>query len=109
MSYLSLKVPGPDGNQVEIDAPEGIPTGGLSEDGGNIIRFGIFLLIIASVLLALGFLVWGGFMWMTSRGDKQKLEGARKTIIFAIVGLVLAFLSFGVVTIFGKLFDVNFF
>ena len=57
---------------------------------GNLIN----ILLVLAVILALIFLIWGGIRWIMSGGDKQKIEQARSAIIGAIVGLVLAFLSF---------------
>ena len=52
-----------------------------------------FIFVIA-VLAALGFHIWGGFKWLTSGGEKEGVENARSTIIAAIVGLILIFLSY---------------
>jgi hypothetical protein len=103
---LSLKVPG-EGGPIDVPAPSGIPTTGLSGDGGRAIGWGVSLLILTAVLLALGFLVYGGITWITSGGDKQKVENARHTIVYSIVGLIICFLSFFLVAIFGNLFGVN--
>ena len=104
---LSLKVPGPDGTSIEISAPPGIPTEGLSGGGGKIIGWGITMFLIFAVLLAFGFLISGGFMWITSRGDKEKLSNARRTIIYAVGGLLVCFLSFFLIGVFGALFNID--
>jgi uncharacterized protein YacL len=57
-----------------------------------------FILIIA-VLIALFFLIFGGIRWITSGGDKGKVESARGTIIAAIIGLVIAFLAFFILSL----------
>lgn len=103
---LSLKVPG-EGGQIEVQAPSGIPTSGLSGDGGKIIGFGITALLVIAVLLSLGFLVFGGISWTMSGGDKAKVEGARKTIIYAIVGLIICILSFFIISLIGSFFDLD--
>lgn len=100
-----LKVPGNNG-QIEIGAPEGIPTGGLSENSG-IIGWIISLFLLAAVLTALAFLIYAGFMWMSSRGDKTKIESARKTIVFAVIGLTIAFLSFFIVGLFSTILHID--
>lgn len=103
-NLLSLKI-----NGEEIPAPTNIPTEGLSGTGGKIIGFGLTLFLISAVLLAFGFLIYGGYNWIMSEGDKTKVESARKTIIFAIIGLILCFLSFFLVNILGAILNVNFF
>lgn len=106
MKLTQLTVPGNNGS-VEIEAPGGIPTGGLSSGAGDIIGWIITIILIIAILLAFGFIMYGGFMWMASRGDKTKLEDARKTIIFAVIGLLLCFLSFFVIALFGALLKVD--
>lgn len=61
---------------------------------GQIVGTAITILLIVAVIIALFFLVWGGIRWITSGGDKGKVEGARNTIVAAIVGLIIAFLAF---------------
>lgn len=106
---LTINIPGPDGTSQTIQAPSGVPTGGLSGDGGKIIGFGVTILLVVCVLLALAFLVYGGLNWITSEGDKTKVESARKTIIYAIVGLLIAFLSFFLVSLMGSFFKIDVF
>jgi len=64
------------------------------EGGASGISLVFTILLILAVITALLFLIWGGIKWITSGGDKAALEGARNLIIAALVGLVLAFLSF---------------
>lgn len=109
MKYLALKIPGTDGSSIEIQAPSGVPTGGLGGDGGKIIGTGIALFLIICVLLTLGFLVYGGMNWIMSGGDKTKIESARRTIIYAALGLIIAFLSFFFVNLFGSSFGIDIF
>jgi hypothetical protein len=94
-------------NGTPIQAPSGIPTEGLSGSGGKIIGWGITLLLSFAALLALAFLMYGGFMWVTSRGDKEKLSSARRTIIYAVIGLLICFLSFFLIGVFGALFNID--
>lgn len=48
---------------------------------------------ISGVVCAI-FIVVGGFGYMTSAGDPSKLQKAKRTIIYAIIGLVIVALSF---------------
>ena len=61
---------------------------------GPIIGAIVTFLLIAVAIIALFFLIYGGLRWVTSGGDKGKVDEARKTVIAAIVGLVIAFLAF---------------
>ena len=51
----------------------------------------------------------GGIRWITSGGDKEKVEAAKKQISSAIIGLVLIFLIFAVVNLIETFFGVNLF
>lgn len=96
-------------NGTPVEAPSGIPTEGLSGGGGKIIGFGIEIMLVVCVVLALGFLAVGGFYWITSEGDKTKLESARRQIIYAILGLLLCFVSFFLVQFILGMFGINLF
>ncbi|MCA9368851.1 MAG: hypothetical protein H6773_04535 [Pseudomonadales bacterium] len=47
-----------------------------------------FAMAIAA-LLVLFYLIWGAFEWVTSAGDKGKLEKARQRIMGAITGIIV--------------------
>lgn len=74
-------------------APNSAPKAGFN----SIISLIINLLILAAILLSLLYLIWGGFDWITSGGDKQKLQSARHKVVFAIIGLVIVFLVFFII------------
>lgn len=64
------------------------------------------VLSIISVI-STGFLIWGGIQFITSEGDKQKVQAARGRITYAILGLIIAFLSFLIVQLIGYVFDLQ--
>lgn len=74
------------------------------DNASSIVSSIVTILLIVAVLLALFFLIWGAIRWITSGGDKSKLEGARTAIISAIVGLILAFLAFFILNVLTFLF-----
>lgn len=51
-------------------------------------------LFLIAGLLAAGYLMFGGIKYITSRGDRVAVEGARKHIMAAIIGLVIVIGSF---------------
>lgn len=53
-----------------------------------------FAFIIAFILI-----IWGGISLITSGGDPKAVEGGRKRITFAIVGLVLIIVAYFIVLI----------
>lgn len=57
------------------------------------------ILLTVAVLASVIFLIYGGIKWILSGGDKAKVEAARSHITGAIIGLVIAFMAFGIVNI----------
>lgn len=75
---------------------------GLPDAGGRDIKtilvdivkyFLTFVGIIAVVVM-----IYAGWLWMTSAGDARKLEIAKKTLLNAVIGLVIIILSFIIVS-----------
>ncbi len=88
-----------------IEAPNGIPTGGLPKayDIGSSI---LLLIFVVAILLALAFIIWGSIRWIMSGGDKTKVQSARNTLIYAVVGLIFIFLSFLIINLITYFFNV---
>lgn len=101
---LAFKFPGPEGNR--IDPVAGMPEGGI-ETVVKIIKWGITVLFVAITITSLIFLILGGIAWITSSGDKAKIEAARKRIVYAVIGLVVAFLSYFIINTIGQFFGVR--
>jgi len=53
----------------------------------------IEILLRVAALVAVAFVIYGGFQLITSQGDPNKTAQARSTIINALVGLAVAILS----------------
>ena len=48
---------------------------------------GAFLSLLG--IFFIGLLIYGGYNWMTARGDETKVEKAKKTITNAVIGLIV--------------------
>jgi uncharacterized membrane protein len=68
-----------------------------------ILRIVNFLLGLVAVL-ALAVLVWGALSYILSLGDESKTEKAKKTIFFALLGVILAGASFVILNVVKNLF-----
>ena len=68
-----------------------------NSDFGAILGPLITFVFVIAVILALGFLIYGGIRWITSGGDKAGVETARNTIIAAIIGLLIVVLSYFII------------
>lgn len=53
-------------------------------------------------VVCVGMILMAGFKYVTSQGDQARLDSARKTFLWAIVGLIFIFLSFWIVSLMGK-------
>ena len=60
----------------------------------NFIRSIIQILVTLAGITATGFFVWGGFRYITSSGNPEQLEGAKKTILYSAFGLAIALGAF---------------
>ena len=59
----------------------------------------IKVLVELAGLISAGFFVWGGFGYITSSGDPEKLDRAKKTIVYSAIGLVIVLGAFVISTI----------
>ena len=98
--FAQLIVPGFD-NQ-PITAPNGIPNPG-DTSSGQVIAFILGILLAVAVLGSIGMILWGAITWITSQGDKQKVQKARGTIVAAVIGLIIVLLSFVIISAIGTI------
>ncbi len=59
----------------------------------------INLALIVAGLIAVLFLIIGGFRYITSAGNEETAESAKKIIVNAIIGIVIIILSFVIVRV----------
>lgn len=62
------------------------------------------ILLRLAALIAVGYIIYGGINYMISQGEPDKVNGAKQTVINALVGLVIAMLSSAIVAFFGSRF-----
>lgn len=75
--------------------------GGLPEIIGWLLR----LFFVAAGLMVVYQLLYGGFEWIQSTGDKEKVEKARKRIVNAIIGLVILFATIAIIIALESIFN----
>jgi hypothetical protein len=89
-----------------------LPYSGKGADGvsvlGKLISNIIDGMFIMGFLIALVYLITGGFHWITSAGDKGNLENARNKIIHAIVGLIVLASAWAIMTLVGSFIGLDF-
>lgn len=73
------------------------PVAGVS----RVLVTGINLFILLSAMFLLLYMLWGALDWLTSSGEKEKVQKAQNKITNAIIGFIIIFLVlavFGVIT-----------
>lgn len=79
--------------------------GGISQFLSNLIA--LIYSIAAIVLIFM--LIWGAFDWITSEGDKEKLQAAQRKIINAFIGILLFAAAFAIIQVLGQFTGFTFF
>jgi len=79
----------------QLDNPLGSSVGANSPQAfvGGIINS--ILGIVGSIALIM--FIYGGIIWMTSSGSAEKVKKARDIVIWSALGLVIVFVSYGLV------------
>ncbi len=78
----------------DIGGSVGLGTADFKTTIVNIISVALGLLTLTAVVM----IIIGGIRWMTSGGNEEQLELAKKTISSAVVGIVIVLLSWAIVT-----------
>lgn len=87
-------------NVCQLSAPGGIQANNF--EVVVLIGFGVLdILIRIAGLVAVGFVVYGGVLYVLSRGEPDKAKKALGTIINALIGLVIAVVAAAIVAFLG--------
>lgn len=73
---------------------EGLVSGNVQTVAGTIIKTALG--IVGS--LALVMFIYGAFQWMTAGGESKKIDSAKKTFVWSVIGLLLVFFSYAILT-----------
>ena len=81
-------------------APAGLYGGfGPGTTATDLALFIINIVLAVVGVIAVAFLIMGGFRYITSAGNEEVAEGAKKTITNAIIGLIVVILSYVIITV----------
>lgn len=61
---------------------------------GNIVNLLLFVLGVVAVIV----IIIAGFMYVTSAGDSGRAKTAKDTILYAVIGLIVALMAFAIVS-----------
>ncbi|MBR3368896.1 hypothetical protein IKG45_03900 [Candidatus Saccharibacteria bacterium] len=74
----------------------GVSAGG-EEDPENVLNGALGLVFSVAGAIAGAFVVYGGISYITSTGDPAKAARARKIFIYAIIGLLIVLMAYGII------------
>lgn len=63
--------------------------------------------LVLAAVIAVFLIVFSGVQYITSGGDKEKVDSARKRLTFAIIGLIFIFLSFVIINFIAQFTGVD--
>ncbi len=87
-------------NAVAINVVNPISTADFAKIVENVL---LWILSVAGSLAIFAFIV-GGIMYMTSSGDEQKANNAKKVITWTIIGTVLILASYAIIVVIDAIF-----
>lgn len=73
----------------------------------QLISNALAIIYIVAALAVLFMLVVGAFQWITSGGDKENVEKARKRITSALIGLAILALALFITIVVGQVLNIN--
>lgn len=68
-----------------------------NDNAGKLIRDIINLLLFAIGIIAVIMIIVGGIRYTVSNGDASNIKSAKDTILYAVIGLVVALLAYAIV------------
>jgi hypothetical protein len=106
MQYLALEIMG---TPVQVPSDSNIPhalVDNPTDCGASILSSGLNLFLVIGIAVAVIFVTWAGVKWISSGESKQKLAAAKNQLYWAIIGLIIMFCAFLIVSIIGSIFTV---
>ncbi len=103
MRYLSQSL-NINGQTIQGPLPTG--PGGINNISDLVNRLMQFLIPLASIILLL-ILIWGGYEYMMSQGNAEKVKSAQAKLTTGIIGFVLLLLSYLMVKLISFIFGLG--
>lgn len=86
-------------------------TGDVSGLGGNSVETILVNILNASLsllfLIVLGFLIYGGYFWMTSMGNEEKVKKSKQILTASIIGLIIVLSSLSIINFISEALDIT--
>ncbi|HKZ35063.1 MAG TPA: hypothetical protein VJ179_04320 [Patescibacteria group bacterium] len=82
-----------------------VPSSGISLANTVSVFVTLFLTFVS--VLAIIYLILGGIQYITAGGDPKQIKAAKDQLTYAVIGLVVAIISFAVINVFSEFFGVT--
>ncbi|MBU1036918.1 hypothetical protein KKF32_02695 [Patescibacteria group bacterium] len=92
--YVPLSVSAQASLGIEVPGSTGLGTTNLTEIIVKVVRIVLGFLGIIAVIIIL----YGGYIWMTSVGEEDKINKAKKILINGVIGLIIILSAFAIVS-----------
>lgn len=101
----------PGGSRESVPINIGDPGLGVKPDAnlGTLLKTVLTIIFTLAAVLVLFMLAWGAFQWITSGGDKEAVDKARKRITASLIGLALLALAYLIAVVVGRLVGIDVF
>ncbi len=83
---------------IDVGTEYGVATGLASADPRIILARIVQIFLGFLGIVAVGFIIYGGFLWMTSAGDESRVDKAKQVLKNAVIGLLIVLSAFAVTT-----------
>ena len=78
------------------DAP-GCNTSSAEDDFETQVRVAVNVVVGVAGFIAVGFVIYGGILITMSAGDPNKVKRGKDTVMYAVIGMIVAVLAFAIV------------
>jgi hypothetical protein len=72
------------------------------DDIGKVLLAGFEIVLRIASLIAIGFVLYGGFQYIISQGEPDKIKNAHTTLVNALVGLVITIFASAIVNLIAR-------
>ena len=98
ISPVSLPVYADSRDEAQNGAKLANSGGGSNQNLPDIITTIINVMLFIAGALAVIMIIYGGIRYITAHGDEKQVKVAKDTIVYSVVGLIIAILAYALVT-----------
>ena len=97
MGMMAAPVMAIDTSKIQEGIDNTKPAGVANESLDSVVKqvINVFLYLIG--VIAVAFIIYGGVKYATSAGDTAKVTSAKNTLMYAVIGLIIAILAYSIV------------